>query len=78
MEWISVKDRLPSEYEFALVYRTGEYVNKEDCVRLEAHIKNGRWEDDWIPNTRVTHWMTLPTPPHEIDDSVFLMTNKED
>lgn len=48
-------------------------------------MKHGGWYDydseygycECFDNS-ITHWMSLPPFPHEIDDSVFLMTNKED
>lgn len=68
MEWISVKDRMPDENDkvlAAIIYKDAKVI---DTLF------------GWMINKEfcVTHWMPLPQFPHEIDDSVFLMTNKED
>lgn len=48
MEWISIKDRLPQVY--------GEYLVYTDSHRLEILTY-------WGFTGRVTHWMSLPSPP---------------
>ncbi len=59
MDWISVKDRLPEEEVYILLYDdyckeiiTGELCNGNFCSY------------DYIM-PRVTHWMPLPEPPKE-------------
>lgn len=69
MEWISVKDRLPGENDRVLAAIIYKGVKIVDVLR-------GLMIIDKV--FCVTHWMPLPPFPHEIDDSVFLMTNKED
>lgn len=50
MKWISVKDKLPTEY--------GEYIVYTNTHTTEILTYNG--------NTGVvTHWMPLPKPPTE-------------
>ena len=65
MEWISVKDRLPTvkyTYDFS------------DCI--VAYKRYGRWYvecacwlfDHWSSTPfpeNITHWMPLPNPPEE-------------
>lgn len=51
MEWISVKDRLPSREEKVIFTRN----NQVDCGYFQYH-----WD---ISN--VTHWMPLPQPPKD-------------
>ncbi len=82
MEWISVNDRMPQEKgticknvillrEDGLV--TAGWLNEDNgkAYYLDDY-------DDFIYKediSRFTHWMPLPPPPHETDDSVFLMSN---
>lgn len=57
MEWISVKDRLPEEDTWVLVYsRQGRYTN----LKVD-YIHGGKWFHSFY----VTHWMPLPEPPKE-------------
>jgi hypothetical protein len=70
VEWISVKDRLPEEWEQVLI--TGMSTSG---APLGVHL--GELRDGWHfalsedggcdPNLdeNVTHWMPLPTPPKE-------------
>ena len=72
MEWISIKDRLP----------TGKWMNKYEYLSEEVLIANscsinigfynrntGIWcvdepaKGEWID--KITHWMPLPKNPHE-------------
>lgn len=75
MEWISVKDRLPSNSDEVLIYYGTDIV--------QAYLKDGLWKgsivvtecmNDGYVNDRiicrqgkdfdfVTHWMPLPDPP---------------
>lgn len=60
-----------------------EYSEENDeYYLLKGWYENVHNWDDYscisIIEGFVTHWMPLPPFPHEIDDSVFLMTNKED
>ena len=55
MEWISVEDRLPDEYERVLTFNP-KYQN----LRVELI----RWfiGDEY---DGITHWMLLPKPPEQ-------------
>lgn len=90
IEWISVKDRLPSQdgyylvayklqtvppiwqfdvYPFALdLYKTDKF----DFPRKKYKGKSGFYfcdpEYGYCEDSRVTHWMPLPTPPKENKD----------
>lgn len=55
-EWISVKERLPQEMTTVLVYRP-------DRGWAFAQLSNGFWFP--TGDTKVTHWMPLPSPPKE-------------
>lgn len=69
-EWISVKDRLPSEkYNWYIVFENSGYpevtmafydgkVGDNGCLWLCHNDAEDR--DEW---TGVTHWMPLPEPP---------------
>ena len=60
-EWISVKDRLPKENIWVLVYsKQGSYMN----LKVD-YIHDGRWFNSLL----VTHWMPLPEPPESEDDA---------
>lgn len=55
-EWISVKDRLPEEFDVTL------------CVNKFG----GMWTDqfyggEWCDEEQPTHWMPLPDPPIDTD-----------
>lgn len=66
MEWISVEDRLPQNFEHVLAYA----IENEDFPFLDARFfeashYNGRWTecvDTCLID--VTHWMPLPEPPN--------------
>jgi len=53
MEWISVEDELPDDYDAYLC--TGEYIEME-IVYFDI-------EDGWRDEYEITHWMPLPAPP---------------
>lgn len=68
MEWISVKDRLPDEGQFVIMYfarqngyNIGDYklANTWQGKKLKFVPFNSWWDD------AVTHWMPLPEPPKE-------------
>lgn len=63
-EWISVKERLPKDYEHVLAWED------ETCFIAYPTIYNVRWtvaftEDcnGFTDTIEPTHWMPLPTPP---------------
>lgn len=73
-EWISVKDRLPSdEYDWMLISPVAQESPKLRLIPMVAERRKGRWasqEDDsgdiekWL-HIIVTHWMPLPDPPRD-------------
>ena len=56
--WISVKDRLPDEGEYVLVWESQgfAYCDKLICGIWNIGANNG---------AIITHWMPLPEPPKE-------------
>ena len=77
-EWISVKDRLPEEYNWVLISYTDATDNNLRFIPSIAEIKNGVWytrelqaehkdkynfEKDCL--VKVTHWAPLPRPPRD-------------
>lgn len=80
MEWISVEDQLPSDCEDVLVYfsaddhiSVGSYEKDNIHFYIEAngskfYVDTG-WETEipWAPKGGITHWMSLPEPPNEMD-----------
>lgn len=63
--WISVKDRLPEEYENVLTYGARPFYDVVYVNRL-IDKKNGEWLYDGV-----THWMPLPPLPEENEDVQF-------
>lgn len=71
-EWISVKDKLPNEYQRVLVYR-GYYDGDDKDEKIHVGFLNpkdgfygsqyGLLDDYLYPHSLVTHWMPLPEPP---------------
>lgn len=76
-EWISVKDRLPKELEFVLVYCPAFVGEKYiSCVFSARYQKGHRACDEGFGaedclfriggENGVTYWMPLPEPPKEV------------
>lgn len=78
MEWISVKDRLPDDGKYVLVYPAEDFhitVGYFERDNVHYYIEsNGSkfytddgWETEipWAQKGRVTHWMPLPEHPKE-------------
>ena len=73
MEWVSVKDRLPTKEEcekyfgWFLVWRD-ELQKRPDMSRFDKYddLTNG-YEHGWkyTYDHMITHWMELPEPPSE-------------
>jgi hypothetical protein len=70
-EWISVKDRLPVDGEYVLVYaKNGTRRYKIDSA-IYCEEKKYHWRFFDIPNyfgKYITHWMPLPEPPKDLDN----------
>lgn len=58
MEWISIKDQLPIDGEYILVYC--EYGVTNHKHKIHCCQFSEKYGFDYA---RVTHWMKLPTPP---------------
>jgi hypothetical protein len=68
MKWISVKDRLPSSdgnspSESVLVYCTINGVRVGYLHQEKMKIQCGYCSEEM----NITHWMTLPEVPNEVD-----------
>lgn len=68
-EWISVKDRLPGDYQMVIGYTPSDgYMFVGDCVsgkgwtqwRIFTALRSTK-----IVKKKVTHWMPLPEPPEK-------------
>ena len=58
-EWISVKDRLPTEEGAYIVFRDGDF---EFCRYIfPKELKEGYWHD----YLGITHWAFIPNPPKQ-------------
>ena len=61
-EWISVKERLPEDFEWVLA------VDKDRCVgEAMFSSRDGSWDGPYgeYHLYGVTHWMPMPEPPGE-------------
>ena len=60
MEWISVKDRMPEDYQRVLcLFESGTME-----VSFRASVKGFCYEG-FKQTGKVTHWIPLPEPPKE-------------
>ncbi len=57
--WISVKDRLPDEGKYVLVWESQGFAY---CDKLICGI----WNIGASNGAIITHWMPLPEPPKEV------------
>jgi hypothetical protein len=80
-EWISVKDQMPEQYEYVLVYAKMKGTN-EPCPMSIANQYEGKWEmlnhsdqnNAWacgdlawyMSEEEITHWHPLPKAPNAI------------
>ena len=67
MKWISVKDRLPENYNLVLVKISSSI--SENYLLMRYHPSNKIWHYDnrfLMHDEEITHWMFLPEPPLEI------------
>ena len=61
-EWISVNDRLPEEKVNCIVHYKHAYCENDDYWAIGICFYDGE-KFQLNPAYKVTHWMTLPTPP---------------
>ena len=64
-EWISVKDRLPEDFEFIIVANWDENHTPR-VVKRKALMAREYWgivTGFYAHGQQVTHWMPLPQPP---------------
>ncbi len=73
-KWIRVKDRLPERDGYVLVIASGnprKNIMLKNAFELAEYSAVGwlleMWPD-WM-GAKVTHWMPLPKPPTELEDS---------
>ncbi len=57
--WISVTERLPEPYTWALVSA------EKHKVAFDAFYDGAQWKNAVLNNVIVTHWQPLPQPPKE-------------
>jgi hypothetical protein len=70
VQWVSVTERLPEEYNLVLVTA---YGNPHRNITLEGSYELAEYDSEgWIlesypawTGAQVTHWMPLPMPPKE-------------
>ena len=66
--WISVKDRLPEDFQKVLVFwkEHGEPMVDTAFWQKDAKRFDG---EHWVRmEDKVTHWMPIPEPPQEVDN----------
>ena len=62
MEWISIKDALPKDKEFCLIYSKdvgGTYL----AVYYDAGYGFEIADNFWMCAEKVSHWIRIPEPP---------------
>lgn len=75
-DWISVKDKLPEEDGYYMVYSKGYWGNNRLIGDLAISNFNKNYKTPWgIERGRsrgwagiITHWMPLPEPPKQEED----------
>lgn len=65
-EWVSVNDSLPDDLTQVLVYTNHGYMFTARRAVIES--KNSRPDDGAYE--RITHWMSMPSPPKELRGEV--------
>ena len=60
-EWVSVKDKLPDETEFVMVW-------DKDGVDFGRYYEDQGWLGYGEHLTKVTHWMPIPAPPTQKEE----------
>ena len=72
MEWISVKDELPTTQKLFMIHPEGKYngmfAGFWPFDDFKGHKKNTfeyENDDDDVFQVHVTHWMPLPEPPNQ-------------
>lgn len=66
MEWISVKDRLPNEYDTVLTFRAGYTRDPaKNGIDVECMQRQPSWFSLEKWGWGITHWMPLPDPPED-------------
>ncbi len=76
MNWINVKDKLPTKEEceidagWFLVIRKN--LGRADISRYDGHDKEHAYEHGWkyAWDYTITHWMPLPKPPDEAESPI--------
>jgi len=67
MEWISVKDRLPSVGEDILFYHKGGFCGVGQLMPGREGVYEWLWWGEiprcLLKSNCITHWMPLPEPP---------------
>jgi hypothetical protein len=63
MEWIKIKDRLPSVDEYVLTY---DIFGRSQVDRMGHLNHNNDWETRADDEGEVEYWMPLPKPPEDI------------
>jgi len=71
MEWISVKEKTPDNFQEVIIYAKGSYQHYPHVIVVaEYHLNANEYNqydlevDEYCqPTVGVTHWMPLPPPP---------------
>ena len=68
-EWISVKDRLPENNQWALCFMKDKSFGTFRV--LQWNYIDWQWNDgdEWFDEKDVTHWMPTPQPPKGVNDA---------
>lgn len=66
--WISVKDSLPENNQFCLVYYNPLNIDDNDMgIGINRYSTINAWllKETYAYECGITHWMPLPSPPEE-------------
>lgn len=64
MEWISVKEKVPTNRNLVLVSNVDSKHKADHWICAGELNENGEWCNQFSDDTIiVTHWMPLPEPP---------------
>ena len=62
-EWISIKDRLPENFQYIIVGRVDEPNVMEIVSYQDSYASSYYWGSGTHIFAKPTHWMPLPKPP---------------
>lgn len=67
MDWISVKDRLPENDDYVLIFNPKDGIHIGSFDSEDVSNYDSGWNNcyEWAPYMDPTHWMPLPSAPKD-------------